>query len=133
MIKELNNKSDHLGMLSSTICMIHCLLTPFLFAIKACSVNGCCASSPWWWKSIDVLFLAISLFAVLKSYQDSTNNLVKGALFISWIGLAFVVVNEYVHVVQLSQYVIYVPAVLLIGLHFINRKYCICKASCCSA
>lgn len=131
MIKELKNKSDDLGMISSTICMIHCLLTPFLFAIKACSANGCCESSPWWWKGVDVLFLVISLFAVLKSYRDSANHLVKVALFVSWIGLAFVIINEYKHIISLSQYAIYVPAVSLIVLHYINRKYCVCQESCC--
>lgn len=133
MIKELKFKSDDLGIISSTICLIHCLLTPVLFTIKACSVNGCCASSPWWWKIVDLVFLVIALTAVIKSYVESTNSLVKVALFVSWIALAFVVTNEYIHLLSLPQYAIYVPAFSLISLHFINRKYCTCQASCCAS
>ena len=39
---------DKIGIISSSLCMIHCLGTPFIFVAKACSAT-CCSDAPTWW------------------------------------------------------------------------------------
>ena len=69
-------KPDNIGVLTSTLCMIHCLASPFLFIAQTCSAT-CCEATPIWWKWIDYLFLAISFFAIRRSTQVSSNNSIK--------------------------------------------------------
>ena len=44
--------SDTFGALASTLCLIHCILTPLLYVL------------PLWWKGLNLVFLLISFFAV---------------------------------------------------------------------
>ena len=53
------NNSDSIGALASTLCLIHCLATPFIFVVQSCAAS-CCASAPAWWVFFDYLFLTIS-------------------------------------------------------------------------
>ena len=32
-------QSDRIGIIASTLCIIHCLMTPVLFVVKACSTS----------------------------------------------------------------------------------------------
>ncbi|WP_067147896.1 MerC domain-containing protein [Pseudotamlana agarivorans] len=124
------NKPDSLGALSSTLCLIHCVATPFIFIVQSCTVT-CCESTPLWWRFIDYFFLVISFFAIYKTSQASSNNLIKKALWLSWGVLAFVIFNESIQLFPLPEYMIYIPALFLIGLHFYNLKYCQCKTNNC--
>ena len=56
--------TDIIGATSSTLCMLHCLLTPFLFAVHATSSVACSEIGHLWWKIIDFLFLFISIVAI---------------------------------------------------------------------
>ena len=62
MIKKI--QYDKIGIISSSLCMIHCMGTPFIFIAKACTTT-CCSNAPTWWLMIDYLFLIISLFFIL--------------------------------------------------------------------
>lgn len=130
-IQTLNKNSDKLGVISSTICAIHCIATPFLFIAKSCSVT-CCSQAPSWWKAIDVLFLAVSFVAIFFSVKNSSNTYVKFGLWISWVFLALIIVNDYVSLWLTPKWIIYIPAFSLVVLHVYNRKFCQCKAGCCS-
>ena len=126
MLNSFLRKSDGIGALASTICLVHCLLTPFLFAVKACHVDGCCAEAPLWWKAIDVLFLGVSLWAVIESFKEAVLEWIKFALVFVWCCLAFIIINEYLALINLPSFAIYIPALALIALHFYNRKTCNC-------
>ena len=126
----LINKSDYLGMLASSLCLLHCLATPFLFIAKTCSTT-CCEETPVWWKIIDILFLTISFFAVLASTKKSTNKTIKILMWLTWIAISFVIFNEYLSLIDLSDKAIYIPAISLIVLHIYNLKFCQCKEKCC--
>jgi hypothetical protein len=52
------NNSDGIGALASTLCLIHCLITPFIFVVQSCATS-CCASAPAWWLFFDYFFLII--------------------------------------------------------------------------
>ena len=45
-------------------------------------------------------------------------------LWLSWILLALVLINEKINVIIISKQIIYIPALSLIGLHIYNLKCC---------
>jgi hypothetical protein len=119
-------KTDKVGIIASTLCMIHCIATPFLFLAKSCSAS-CCEASPKWWSSLDFLFLLISFFAIYQSSKNSTKNWIKYAMWTSWALLLAALLNEKIHPFTLFEYAIYFPALMLVVLHIYNLKYCQCK------
>ncbi len=115
-------KSDNIGILASTLCMLHCLATPFLFV-----AHTCCNATPIWWQWVDYFFLAISFFAVYHTTQTSLNKLIKLGLWVSWVALFVVIVDEKTVIFHLSETCKYIAAFSLVALHFYNQKYCQCK------
>jgi len=133
--KNVNLKKsryDFIGALSSSLCMIHCLVTPFLFAAHAtCSVT-CSEISPIWWKTIDCLFLIVSLFAILHTAKNTSLKYMPILLCFSWLLLTVLIINNLLHIFNIPHALIYIPAIALTILHIYNRKYCTCKANeCC--
>ena len=129
----LKQKSDTLGALSSSLCLAHCVFTPFLFVIQ--SHAACCSveSVPFWWKSIDILFLIISFFAIQRSVKTTSKNWMKYALWFTWFLLFLVIANEHFSWVSLPEQSVYVPALSLVFLHIYNSKYCQCASDTCCA
>ena len=127
----LHKKSDKLGAISSLLCAMHCIATPFLFIAKSCSAT-CCEETPIWWKTIDVLFLIVSFIAIYYSTKNSTNNLIKIGLWVSFSFLTFIIINEHINIYPIGEWFIYIPAFFLVFLHTYNRKYCQCKTGCCN-
>lgn len=127
-----NQKSDNLGVLTSTLCLIHCIATPFIFIVQSCSIT-CCDSAPTWWRFIDYFFLVISVIAIYYSTQTTTIKWMKPSLWLSWSLLFLIIVNEKVAWVSLHESFIYFPALSLIILHQYNKKYCKCNITkCCT-
>lgn len=121
------NKPDTVGITASTLCLVHCLATPFLFAM-----NTQTASLGSWWSSIDLVFLLIAALAIYKSSITITKKWISNLLWVSWAILLFIIVNEKIELLPIPEAVIYVPSVSLILLHFYSRKYCQCAtAKCC--
>ena len=83
--KSLFLSSDWLGMASASLCMIHCLLTPFL-------VLG--ASQIAWWHDITGLFLVLSAVAVWLSTRQGTHTGIKTLIWVSFALLALCVIGE---------------------------------------
>lgn len=129
-LQNLYKKSDQLGALSSIICGIHCMATPFLFVAKSCSVT-CCSQTPIWWQFIDVLFLIVSFIAIYFSAKNSINTKIKIGLWVSWVILALLITNDFYNMLYLPHWFIYIPAISLIFLHIYNLKYCQCKTDRC--
>ncbi|KJD35001.1 membrane protein [Tamlana sedimentorum] len=126
-------KPDSWGAMASFLCLIHCLLTPFLF-IAQTSVAACCATEtvPVWWQSIDFVFIVISFFAVYQSTKNSTNNAVKKSFWVCWGFLFFLIVNEKLEWLSIPELVMYAVAITMVILHIYNLKYCQCKTdNCC--
>jgi uncharacterized BrkB/YihY/UPF0761 family membrane protein len=124
---------DGIGIISGTLCMIHCIGTPFIFIAKACSVS-CCSEAPLWWQLIDYLFLIISFIAIYFVSKNATKNWLKIALWFSWIALLLIIVNQTFGIIYLPSNLIYVPTFSIIGLHLYNLKFCKCQdESCCTS
>lgn len=126
------NKPDTFGALASTLCVIHCVATPFLFVVQSCALHGCDAT-PSWWKNLDFLFLVVSFFAVNQSVKTTSKSFMKPLLWINWSLLCLVLVNEKMHWLSLSEYVTYTFAISLAVIHLYNLKYCQCKSTTCCA
>ena len=132
VFKTVVVKSDSLGVMASGLCLIHCLATPFLFVAKSCAVS-CCAAAPIWWVLLDYIFLIVSFFAVYWSTLTTSNKLVKSALWLSWLVLSFILMNEQIQLLSLPTCAIYLPAFALVSLHIYNLKYCRCQETeCCT-
>ena len=127
----LEQKSDVLGVLSSSLCLVHCLFTPILFVVQS---SCCTAATPLWWKSIDYIFLFISFFAVYKSANETSKTWMKYALFFSWTLLCFIIINERLALINIPEESIYVASLLMVSLHIYNSKFCQCaNDTCCSS
>ena len=124
------NNSDSIGALVSTLCLIHCLATPFIFVVQSCAAS-CCASAPAWWVFFDYLFLTISFFAILKSTKTTQSNFIKYALWSFWLLLLCLIVNESIGIFVLSKNILYFVAVILPSLHIYNLRYCKCNDNKC--
>ncbi|MEM9919501.1 MAG: MerC domain-containing protein [Bacteroidota bacterium] len=121
----INDRSDMFGAFASGLCLIHCLVTPLIFVAQACTTS-CCATGPTWWGMIDYLFLGISIIAIYYSAKSTSIKWMPIALYASWLLLAICILNERFGLFHVNQFVNYVPAIGLVGLHLYNRKYCQC-------
>ena len=124
-------KPDTIGSLASSLCLIHCIVTPFIFITQACT-NSCCADAPIWWQSIDYIFLIISFFAIYRSTQTSTKLEIKIALWLTWIVFFILILNKQIQIFYISNNFTYASGILLAILHLYNLKYCQCSdKDCC--
>ncbi|MFA8341422.1 MAG: MerC domain-containing protein [Rhodothermaceae bacterium] len=124
--------ADNIGMTSSTLCLIHCMITPFIFIAQACTAS-CCADAPVWWKTIDFLFLVISFVAVYYSAKTTSKIWMRYTFYFSFILLFFLIINDHLVLFEVAKTPLYITAGLLAGLHFYNRKYCLCQSTCCES
>ena len=134
IVKSLKKtNSDFIGALSSGLCLIHCIATPFIFLAQT-SVATHSTDVPIWWSAIDILFIMISFFAVHWSTKNSSKSWVIRALWVSWVLLCAGILNEKFEILHLPEIVIYIPAIALIIFHLYNKKYCRCKnENCCAS
>ncbi|MDN5201684.1 MerC domain-containing protein [Fulvivirgaceae bacterium BMA10] len=126
----LQRKSDLVGALASGLCLVHCAATPFIFVAQA-GKSACCETVPVWWGVIDYLSIGISVFAVFGSAKTTTKQWMRYALWISWLTMLLVILNEKLAWTSLSEAFIYYPALALVILHLCNQKYCQCNENNC--
>ena len=126
------NKPDNIGVLASSLCLIHCIITPFIFIAQSCTAS-CCDASPVWWQWIDYVFLVISFFAVYRSTQTTSKSIMKPLLWISWFIFFISILNERLNLFMAPQMFMNIAAINLVILHLYNLKFCQCKNDkCCS-
>lgn len=123
-------KPDSIGALASSLCLIHCVATPFLFIAQSCSAT-CCESAPSWWVSLDYLFLALSFWAIYQSTQNTSKKIMKPLLWTLWSLLFLIVINERLNWMDLSKNMMHIVALTLAGIHIYNLKYCQCQTDQC--
>ena len=124
--------SDNLGILSSTLCFIHCFVTPFVYMSFASLFNQNDFLS-FSWKGVNIIFIVFSLIAVNRSTKKTTSKIIKPIFWFSWSFLFFVLFNEEVKFIELPELVSYLSAMNLAGIHVYNLKFCGCKdENCCT-
>ena len=125
-------KPDTIGAIVSTLCVVHCLLTPLLFVAQSYTATHS-HEAPFWWKNLDYLFILISIIAVYESTKKSTNKLIKAGLWMSWIILFLLILNEKLVWIELDEIITYSVALTLSMLHIYNLNYCQCETeNCCN-
>ena len=124
--------SDNLGILSSILCLLHCFITPFIYISFAglFTQNEFLSFS---WKGINLIFIIFSLVAVNRSTKKTTSQIIKPIFWLSWVFLFFVLLNEEVKFIELPEFVSYISALSLAGVHTYNLNFCGCKdENCCN-
>ena len=122
----LKADTDIVGVLASTLCIIHCLLTPIIFSASAISAS-CSEIGPVWWKSLDFVFLVISYFAIVHTVKHTHSIVIPKSMYGAWTILLVLVVNAALDIVAIPHCIVYIPAMGLTGLHLYNLKYCRCE------
>ena len=118
---------DNIGATFSTLCVIHCFATPILFVTQSYMLVV-----PGWWQALNYVFLLLSFFAVYKTSQNSSNQIVKILLYIFWGILATLLISEQFELFHLPEFITYSTGLTLAGLHIYNKKYCQCDdEECC--
>jgi len=120
------NKSDTIGIISSSLCLLHCLATPLLFAAQTQIINFG-EHKVSYWSNIDIIFIFISAFAIYKTTNTTAKKWVTIVLWINWLILLFIIINEKLEWLSIPEAAIYFPSLGLICLHFYNSKYCQCN------
>ncbi|MDC3312494.1 MerC domain-containing protein [Flavobacteriaceae bacterium] len=119
-------KPDTVGAIASILCMLHCVLTPFIFLTYPGQIDHV-QGSPVWWQNFNYIFIIISFFAVYKSVKTTSNSIIKYALWSSWIVLLSLIINEQYEWVSLPEFMTYITTSLLAILHIYNLNYCQCE------
>ena len=131
-LKLINVKPDIFGAIASSLCVVHCLLTPFLFLSNGLLYTGL-DKTPFLWSNLDFIFIFISFFAIYRSTQSTSKVFMKYALWISWVCLFSFLLNEKILLLGIPGYLTYIAAVSLSSLHIYNLKFCQCKSDNCCA
>jgi hypothetical protein len=125
-------KPDTVGAIASSLCVVHCLMTPLLFAAQSLTATHE-HSAPVWWENLDFLFIIISFVAIYQSTKNSNNISIKYALWINWFALFILILNEKTEWFSLAEIITYIVAFSLASLHIYNLNYCQCKSEdCCN-
>tara|TARA_B110000444_G_C18703994_1_gene530388 strand:- start:210 stop:623 length:414 start_codon:yes stop_codon:yes gene_type:complete len=133
MINITFQKPDTVGAIASSLCVVHCLMTPLLFAAQSLTAVHDHHFAPVWWQNLDFLFIIISFIAIYQSTKKSNNISIRYALWINWFTLFFLILNEKTEWFSLAEIITYIVAFTLASLHIYNLNYCQCKSDdCCN-
>ena len=123
---------DTLGAINSSLCVIHCFATPFLFLTQAQTSLVELSTVPLWWQLLNYVFIVVSFFAVFRTVKKSSNQLVKSLLWVSWVLLSALILNEEFEIMHMPELLTYFAGISLASLHIYNLKYCQCEdENCC--
>ena len=123
---------DTVGAINSSLCVAHCFATPFLFLTQAQASLVELSSVPLWWQLLNYVFIIVSFFAVKRTVKNSSNELVKSLLWVSWVLLSALILNEEFEIMRMPELLTYFAGISLATLHVYNLKYCQCEdENCC--
>ena len=123
---------DTVGAINSSLCVAHCFATPFLFLSQAQTSLVELSSVPLWWQLLNYVFIMVSFFAVKRTVKNSSNELVKSLLWVLWVLLSALILNEEFEIMHMPELLTYFAGISLASLHIYNLKYCQCEdENCC--
>jgi hypothetical protein len=106
-------KSDWLGIVSASLCVVHCLLTPFLIFI---------AANFSWWHEVSYLFLVVSFFAAYHASNHTKSRTAQAIIWTSFTLLSICILFEEEY--PLFHEISYLASLGLIIGHIYNIRYC---------
>lgn len=131
-MKLIIKNSDYIGASTSGLCMLHCFATPLIFLSQSAAIN-ISLDITFLWYSLNYMFLFISFIAIYYSVKNSSNFLVKVLLYLFWLLLSALIINEALSIFPVPELYTYISAFSLSSLHIYNLKYCRCDDDeCCS-
>lgn len=132
-MKIIINNSDRIGVVSSSLCMLHCFATPFLFLTQS-SLIFLSLDFTLPWLLINYVFLFISFIAIFFSVKNSSNKIIRVLLYLFWFLLSGLIINESLGILSIPETATYLSASSLICLHIYNLNYCRCdNEDCCAS
>ena len=131
-MKLIIRNSDRIGVVSSGLCMLHCFATPFLFLSQS-SLIFISLDFTLTWFIINYIFLFISFIAIYHSVKNSTNRFIRIFLYLFWLVLSGLIINESLEIFSIPEAATYFSASSLICLHIYNLRYCRCDDEDCCA
>ena len=131
-MKLIIKNSDYIGASTSGLCMLHCFATPLIFLSQSAAIN-ISLDITFLWYSLNYMFLLISFIAIYYSVKNSSNFLVKVLLYLFWLLLSALIINEALSIFPVPELYTYISAFSLSSLHIYNLKDCRCDDDeCCS-
>ena len=131
-MKVIVKNSDQIGAISSGLCMLHCFATPFLFLSQS-SLIFISVDFTLTWFILNYVFLFISFIAIYHSVKNSTNRFIRIFLYLFWVVLSGLIINESLEIFSIPEAATYFSASSLICLHIYNLRYCRCDDEDCCA
>ena len=131
-MKLIIRNSDKIGVVSSGLCMLHCFATPFLFLSQS-SLIFISVDFTLTWFILNYVFLFISFIAIYHSVKNSTNRFIRIFLYLFWVVLSGLIINESLEIFSIPEAATYFSASSLICLHIYNLRYCRCDDEDCCA
>ena len=131
-MKLIIRNSDRIGAISSGLCMLHCFATPFLFLSQS-SLIFISVDFTLTWFILNYVFLFISFIAIYHSVKNSTNRFIRIFLYLFWVVLSGLIINESLEIFYIPEAATYFSASSLICLHIYNLRYCRCDDEDCCA
>lgn len=119
-----SKRTDLIGIVSAIFCIIHCILLPFLWA----AIHEHSSFSIMSLASLDLVFLALSLWAVFHSSKHTHSPFIRATLWGSMILLAFSIGAHIV--ISAPEYLTYFATAGLItghSLSLVNHKNKDCR------
>src|ERR1700728_2923959 len=115
---------DQIGVWTSTLCMIHCLLTPVVLSLSAVTAHFL-PSEERTHRSLAVIIAALGAIALVKGYRNHRHLRV---LFLMLTGLAFIFAAAYwgdrLPSHHAEVFVTLVGSCFMISAHRINHTFC---------
>lgn len=107
------NKADFIGIVSSSLCLVHCIATPLLIAFGAGFITN---------PIFNYFFLIISFASIFKATKHVNNTKIALLLWVSFWGFLFSsLFHEEYHWLHYSGY--FFSILIIIG-HILNIRYC---------
>jgi len=131
-MKLIVRNSDRIGAISSGLCLLHCFATPFLFLSQS-SLIFISVDFTLTWFILNYFFLFISFIAIYHSVKNSTNRFIRIFLYLFWLVLSGLIINESLEIFSIPEAATYFSASSLICLHIYNLRYCRCDDEDCCA
>ena len=113
---------DTVGAINSSLCVAHCFATPFLFLTQAQTSLVEFSTVPLWWQLLNYVFIIVSFYAVKRTVKNSSNQLVKSLLWVSWVLLTALILNEEFEIMHMPELLTYFAGISLASLHIYNLK-----------
>ena len=118
MDKEVDVKSDKIGIASAVLCSIHCLIVPVLYLVKVSwAEQHRSFTLPGWWELMDYVFMIISFTAVFHSAGHTPFKSIKFFLWTFWLVLMVSILFS-----NLLHWMAYIASAGLIITHFMNIR-----------